>query len=85
MLWNLDVAWLMMAIAVVVVLSLFFGSALDWLRRGDNGFGSFGNGVILAASFFVAILVANYQGYNLRDLHLAVLVGLFGAFLILTC
>ena len=71
MLWNLDPAWLMMAIATVAVLSYFFGAALHWLMRED-GFGSFGNAIIISTGFFLAILVANQQGYNLRDLHLAV-------------
>ena len=80
MLWNLDASWLMMAIATVAVLSYFFGSALHWLMRED-GFGGFGNAIIICVGFFLMILVANQQGYNLRDIHLAVLVGLSGAFL----
>jgi hypothetical protein len=83
MLSKLDPAWLMMAIATVGVLSYFFGSALDALMR-DDGFGSFGNAIIIAGGFFLAIIAANYQGYNLRQLHLAIMVGLFGAFLTLT-
>lgn len=82
MLWKLDPAWLMMAIATVSVLSYFFGSALHALRRAE-GFGAFGNAIIISLSFFVAILVANEHGYNLRELHLAVVVGLSGAFLVL--
>jgi fluoride ion exporter CrcB/FEX len=82
MLWNLDPAWLMMAVATVAVLSYFFGAALHWLRRED-GFGAFGNAIIISGSFFLSILVANHQGYNLRDLHLAVIVGLCGAFVVL--
>jgi hypothetical protein len=82
MLWNLDASWLMMAIATVAVLSYFFGSALDALMRED-GFGSFGNALIVSGSFFASILAANQEGYNLRELHVAVLVGLGGAFVVL--
>jgi hypothetical protein len=82
MLWNLDASWLMMAIATVAVLSYFFGSALDALMRED-GFGAFGNAFIISSGFFLTILGANQQGYNLRELHFAVFVGLFGAFLVL--
>jgi hypothetical protein len=82
MLWNLDVSWLMMAVATVAVLSYFFGAALHWLRRED-GFGAFGNAIIISGSFFLSIMFANQQGYNLRDLHIAVVVGLFGAFVVL--
>ena len=82
MIWNLDAMWLMMAIALVVVLSYFFGSALDALMR-DDGFGANGNAVIVACGFFLTILGANYQGYNLRDMHQAIIVGLAGAFVVL--
>jgi hypothetical protein len=82
MLWNLDASWLMMAVATVAVLSYFFGSGLDALMRED-GFGSFGNALIISGGFFASILGANQQGYNLRELHVAVLVGLTGAFVVL--
>ncbi|MDW6026121.1 hypothetical protein SAZ10_30615 [Mesorhizobium sp. BAC0120] len=82
MLWNLDASWLMMAIATVAVLSYFFGAALDALMRED-GFGSFGNALIISGSFFASILGANHEGYNLREMHAAVLVGLAGAFVVL--
>ena len=71
MLWKLDPAWLMMAVATVAVLSYYFGTALNAVMRGD-GFGPFGNAIIVSISFFVAILFANEHGYNLRELHLAV-------------
>jgi hypothetical protein len=83
MLMKLDPFWLMMAVATVTVLSYFFGAALNALMR-DDSFGSFGNAVIMSGGFFLTILAANHQGYVLRGLHFAVLVGLAGAFLLLT-
>jgi hypothetical protein len=83
MLSKLDPAWLMMAVGAVVVLSYYLGSALDALMR-DDGFGSFGNAIIISGGFFLAIFGANEQGYNLRELHLAIMVGIVGAFLVLT-
>ena len=77
MLWKLDPAWLMMGVATVAVLSYYFGTALNAVMRGD-GFGPFGNAIIVSISFFVAILFANEHGYNLRELHLAVLEGELG-------
>ena len=47
----------------------------------DDGFGSTGNTLIVCGGFFLAIFGANYQGYNLRELHLAVLAGIAGAFI----
>lgn len=83
MLWKLDPAWLMMAVATVSVLSYFFGSALNAVMRED-GFGSFGNAVIISIGFFLTLIAANHQGFVLRGLQLAVMLGLAGAFLLLT-
>lgn len=82
MLWNLDASWLMMAIAVVAVLSYFLGSAIDALMRED-GFGSLGNALIISTGFFLGILLANREGYNLREPSVAIMVGLAGAFVCL--
>lgn len=83
MIWNLDTPWLLMAIAIVVVLSLFFGAALDYLMRED-GFGSTGNMIIVSTGFFLGILAANQHGYDLHEMHRAVMVGLAGAFVCLS-
>ena len=79
MIWNLETGWLMMAVASVAVLSLFFGSALDAIMRED-GFGSLGNMLLFTFGFFMAIVIANTYGINLRDLKMAVAYGLGGAF-----
>lgn len=80
MIWNLDSGWLMMAVATVAVMAFFFGAALDAIMR-DDGFGPTGNMVIFTVGFFLAVFVANDQGYNLADLKLAVAWGLSGAFI----
>jgi hypothetical protein len=80
MIWNLDPAWLMMAVAFVMVLSLFFGAALEVIMRED-GFGPIGNMILFTICFFAAILAANYYGINLRDLKMATGTGLGGAFI----
>jgi hypothetical protein len=79
MIWNLDAAWLMMAVAFVMVLAMFFGAALDVIMRED-GFGPIGNMLLFTVGFFASILAVNYYGINLRDLKLATGVGLGGAF-----
>ncbi len=79
MIWNLDTGWLMMAIAAVAVLAMFFGAALNAIMRED-GFGSIGNMVLFTVGFFAAIVIANSFGINLRDLKLAMAFGLGGAF-----
>ena len=55
MIWNLDPAWLMMAVAFVMVLAMFFGAALDVIM-GDDGFGPIGNMLLFTVGFFAAIL-----------------------------
>ncbi|MBA3446303.1 MAG: hypothetical protein H0T56_01600 [Pseudaminobacter sp.] len=79
MLWNLEPGWLMMTVAIVVVIALFFGSALDAIMR-DDGFGPVGNMMLFTVCFFAAILAANSYGLNLRDLTRAMATGLGGAF-----
>jgi hypothetical protein len=77
--WNLEPGWLMMAVAAVIVLALFFGAALDAIMRED-GFGPIGNMVLFTCGFFVAVFAANTWGIDLSDLKLAVAYGLGGAF-----
>jgi hypothetical protein len=79
MIWNLEPGWLMMAVASVAVLALFFGTALDAIMRED-GFGPLGNMLLFTFGFFMAIVIANTYGINLRDLKMAVAYGLGGAF-----
>lgn len=79
MLWNLDPAWLMMAVAVVLVAAVVLGSALDAIMR-DDGFGPIGNMIVFAGGFFAAILLVNVYGISLRDLTLATVTGFVGAF-----
>jgi len=79
MLWNLGVEWLFIALAVVGILSFILGLALDSII-GDDGFGGTGNALIMSAGFFLTIFVANSLGYNLREVKLAMIVGLAGAF-----
>jgi hypothetical protein len=80
MLWNLESGWLMMAVAAVTVMALFFGSALHAIMR-DDGFGPVGNMVIFTAGFFAAIVLVNSWGVRLGDLTQAVATGLGGAFI----
>ncbi len=83
MIWKLDPAWLMMAVASVAVLSFFFGSIMDAIMS-DDGFGPFGNMILIAIGFFAAIFVANVYGVAMRNLTFAMATGLSGAFLTLS-
>jgi len=83
MLWSFDPAWLMMAVSTVSVLSYFFGSALNAIMKED-GFGSFGNAIIISGGFFLTLIAFNNEGYRLGGLQFAVLLGLAGAFCLLS-
>lgn len=83
MIWKLDPAWLMMAVASVAVLSFFLGSVMDAIMS-DDGFGPFGNMILIAVGFFAAIFVANVHGVAMGNLTFAVTTGLSGAFLTLS-
>ena len=79
MLWNLGTDWLLIAVAIVGVLSFIVAMGLNAIM-GEDGFGATGNAVIITAGFFLAIFSANSFGYRLTDLKLAVAAGLIGAF-----
>ena len=63
MIWNLEPGWLMMAVAAVIVLALFFGAALDAIMRED-GFGPIGNMVLFTGGFFLADVRRQYVGHQ---------------------
>ncbi|PZO77666.1 MAG: hypothetical protein DI629_14070 [Mesorhizobium amorphae] len=79
MIWNLPPEWLTMAVAAVMVLSFFFGTALHGIM-GEDGFGPMGNMVLITLGFFVSIIAANSYGIPLRNVTWAVGTGLGGAF-----
>lgn len=79
MLWNLETSWLLMAVAVVALLSYLLALALNAIM-GSDGFGPLGNTVIVTTGFFLGIFVANSYGMVLRDLTLATAAGLTGSF-----
>lgn len=83
MLWNLDSGWLLLAFAVVGILSFILAMALN-VVMGEDGFGAVGNAIIITAGFFLTVFAANNFGYRLSDLTMAVAVGLGGAFACLT-
>lgn len=83
MVWNLDAGWLVMAVAVVGILSFILSLALNAIM-GEDGFGAIGNALIITAGFFLSVFVANNLGYRLADLRAAIAVGMSGAFLCLT-
>lgn len=79
MLWNLGAEWLFIALVVVGILSFILAVALNAIM-GDDGFGATGNALVMTAGFFLSIILANSLGYNLREVKLAMLVGLAGTF-----
>jgi hypothetical protein len=82
MLSSLDTSSLIFAIAIVAILSLMLGMALDGVMQ-DDGFGPFGNMIVITVGFFLGIFAANRWGIRFGELEIAVATGLGGAFLAL--
>jgi hypothetical protein len=82
MIWNVDPAWLAMAIAVVAGISYMLALLME-PSIGSNGFGAFGNTVLITAGFFLGIYCANEYGVSIKALKYALLIGLSGSFAIL--
>lgn len=80
MLWNIGTEWLMIAVAIVAILSFVIALALDAVVK-EEGFGATGNTVIITVGFFFAIFTFNTFGYRMANLNHAVSTGLFGAFI----
>lgn len=79
MLWNLGVEWLLIAVAVVAILSFIVAMALNAVM-GEDGFGATGNAVIITIGFFLTLFVAENAGYRMDELTFATATGIFGAF-----
>ncbi|GHC76237.1 hypothetical protein [Limoniibacter endophyticus] len=84
MIWNLDPAWLGIAVTTVGIFCYVLGYYLDAIMPGDT-FGRMGNMFILVAGFFGAIYLANYNYIRLTDLKLAILYGTGGALGLFLC
>lgn len=79
MIWNLNTNWLLIAIAIVSLIAYVLGYVLDRIMNED-GFGTFGNALIIAGGFFLSIFLANTYGIHLSNINLAISAGLAGAF-----
>nr|WP_295468319.1 hypothetical protein [Mesorhizobium sp.] len=82
MLSSLDTSSLLFAVAFVAIVSLLLGTVLDGVMQ-DEGFGPFGNMIIITAGFFLGIFAANRWGIRFTELEVAVATGLGGAFVAL--
>ncbi len=63
----------------IVVVSFFLGNAMDGVL-GDDGFGIFGNMIVIAAGFFVGLWVGRYFGYPVNNFKFGIIAGLAGSF-----
>lgn len=82
MLSSLDTSSLVFAITIVAIFSLMLGMALDGVMQ-DDGFGPFGNMIVITVGFFLGIFAANRWGIRFTELEVAVATGLGGAFVAL--
>lgn len=79
MIWNLSGGWLFIVVAIVAMFSYLLGYFLDKIMIND-GFGPFGNMLVIASGFVGGVYVYNLYGHVVSDLREGVVVGLVGAF-----
>jgi uncharacterized membrane protein YeaQ/YmgE (transglycosylase-associated protein family) len=66
----------------VILGSFFLGNAMDGVL-GDDGFGTFGNMIVVGAGFFVGLWVGKHYGYSVSTFKIGVVAGLVGSFVCL--
>lgn len=79
MLWNIEFFWGVLAFGTVTGIAYMMCLMME-STIGREGYGPMGNAFLIVAGFFGAILVANYNGINLKQLDEAITYGLGGAF-----
>ncbi len=79
MLYAMDTQTQLFLFTSIVVGSFFLGNAMDGVFKGD-GFGIFGNMIVIAAGFFIGIWVSRYIGYPIGNFRFGIVVGLTGSF-----
>jgi hypothetical protein len=79
MLYAMDTQTQLFLFTSIVLGSFFLGNAMDGVFGGD-GFGIFGNMLIIAAGFFIGIWVSRYLGYPIGNFRFGIVVGLAGSF-----
>lgn len=76
--WNPGAGGLLMAFAVVGIVSYIVAMALDAVMAED-GFGVVGNAVITTIGFFAAVYAGSRWGVRPDDLAVVVVIGLVGS------
>lgn len=82
MLEKLDFAYLLLAIAVIGMLSFLIGNAINSILRQDS-YGAMGNSAIMASGFLITIQYGPRYGLHINGFDEAVFAGLGGAFALL--
>lgn len=79
---KLDFAYLLLALAVIGMLSFLIGNAINNILKQD-AYGVIGNTLIMASGFIITVEYAPRFGLRVNALDEAVFAGLGGAFAIL--
>lgn len=79
MIWNVDPAWLALAVGVVAGISYMLALLME-PNIGSEGFGAFGNAALITLGFFLGIYCANHYGISVKALKYALMIGLCGSF-----
>ncbi len=80
--WLIDTNTGIFLITVVSICGFFLGHAMDGVLENE-GFGPYGNMVIILAGFVGGVLVMRYFGFSIKDFRVGVTGGLLGSFAML--
>ena len=79
MFFVMDTQTQLFLFTTIVLGSFFLGNAMDGVL-GNDGFGIFGNMVIIVAGFLVGLWFGKYYGYSVTTFRIGVIAGLIGSF-----
>ena len=80
--WLIDTNTGIFLITVIAIGGFFLGHAMHGVL-GDEGFGAYGNMMVILAGFVGGIFVMRYFGFSIKDFRIGVTGGLIGAFAVL--
>ncbi|HMQ57239.1 MAG TPA: hypothetical protein PKE65_01700 [Rhizobiaceae bacterium] len=69
-----------MLIALTSMAAFFLATAMDGVM-GPDGFGLFGNMIILISGFFIGLYIANKYGIRLNNYDLIAIAGIAASFM----
>jgi uncharacterized membrane protein YeaQ/YmgE (transglycosylase-associated protein family) len=80
MFFAMDTQTQLFLFSTIVLGSFFLANAMHGVL-GPDGFGIFGNMIVIVAGFVIGLWLGRYYGFSIRDFEIGVIAGLVGSFL----